>query len=177
MSRIVKNYNGWGSGDLNGTPSSDKTNGEQLKRFGPLGLAGVGGVVRKNGSEHEIVYELSGSEVLTENGVNAVGVLRVELPDTVGRVESAIIKVSEAFTALSTIAVDLTSQAAAGGGFATTSLIAAADLAAVGIFDATLTIIPADLLVFEGGGSMTVDFTNTIAGPGKAELIIKYTSL
>ncbi len=175
MSRITTDQNQWGSGDLNGAPSSSKTNGEHIKRYGPLGIAGVSGVVRKNGSEHEIIFELSGQEVLTENGVNATRVLRVELPDAVGRVDSAIVKVQEAFAATSAGIVMLTSQPTVGvPNFADTVLVAAADLTVVGINDATLGLL---VDVFERGGSMFFDFTNVIAGAGKAEIIIKYTSL
>ncbi len=175
MSRIASNYNQWGSGDLNGAPSSAKTNGEQIKRYGPLGIGGIGGVVRMSGSEHEIVFELSGDEVLTENGVKATKVMRVELPDAVGRVESAVIKVQEAFIATSAGVVNLTAQAAAGDvPFVDSVLIASVPLDVVGITDLTLGLV---VDVFEDGGSMFWDFTGVIAGPGKAEVIIKYTSL
>jgi len=63
-----------------------------------------------------------------------------------------------------------------GGVFADTALVlsTAAPLDAVGIVDVSLNP-PTN--VFEEGGSMYFDFTNMIAGPGKAELILKYTSL
>ncbi len=175
MSRYAKDQNQWGAGDLNGAPSSVKTNGEQGKRFGPLGIGGVGGVVRKNGSEHEIIYELSGQEVLTEGGIPSTEVMRVELPDAVGRVESAIIKVKEAFALGDGAIVNLHAQATAGAPtFTKTVLIADAPLDSVGIADVTLGIV---VDVFEQGGSMTFDFTDMSSGAGKAELIIKYTSL
>jgi hypothetical protein len=177
MSRYTKDQNKWGAGNLNGTPSATKSNGEHGKRYGALGIGGVGGVVRKNGSEHEIIYELSGQEVLTENGAPAAGVLRVELPDSVGLIESATIKVQEGFAATSAIMASVTAQANAGdGAFVVTPMFtAAAPLDAVGIFDVPLAIGVGP--VYEEGGSMTVDFAGVIAGAGKAELIIKYTSL
>ncbi len=183
MTRYTKNYNGWGDGKLNAAnlsaPEQEnalaKTNGVQGKRWGPLGGSGIGGVVRKNGSEHEIVYELAGDSVLEENGVGATGVLLVELPDSVGRVESAVVKVQEAFAATSSGIVNLTAQATAGDpNFTTSQLIPLVPLDVVGIADLTLGLV---VDVFEEGGSMTFDFTNVIPGLGKAEIIVKYTSL
>ena len=69
MSRITIDHNKWGQGDLNGNPSSVKTNGTSIKRFGPLGAAGSAGHVKNHGGEHEVVFELdNGRAVLKKKG-------------------------------------------------------------------------------------------------------------
>ena len=81
MSRITKDQNQWGAGDLNGLPSSDKTNnGDHVKRYGPLGLGGVGGVTNNNGLTHDVVFELSGKEIQAEDGVINTRAYSVEIP-------------------------------------------------------------------------------------------------
>jgi len=184
MSRIARNINNWGTGDLNGAPSSQKTNGSQIKRYGPLGIAGVQGVVRKNGKEHEYVFELSGQEVLTENGVPATGVLFNELTDGVGLLLNDItVVVHEAFAVGDVANVGLSAQPVAGGVFSD-NLVAAVPLDAVGVVKlATLIAGPysvdadGNIQVFEEGGSLFFNFDGMTAGVGKAEVIMNYISL
>ncbi len=185
MSRVASNYNQWGTGDLNGPVSADnKVNGLQIKRYGPLGKAGVGGVVKNHGGVHEVVYELSGDGILVENGINVSEAHGVEIPP-MARVTGVTIVNHEGFATGSVVQIDMASQAVAGTGDRIKNSIVDGELVdetTVGNNEGVLTVTAASLLTFEKGGFMTLDYNNLAHNGlspqgGTVEVIVAYVAL
>jgi len=166
MSRITKDQNQWGAGDLNGVPSSVKTNeGDHVKRYGPLGLGGLGGVTNNNGKTHDVVFELSGNEIQTEDGVINTEAFKVEVP-AFSEIVSCRAIVSHAFDATSVAEVQLDGVDV---------MSAPQDVAVVGTFDVPL---GAGVKTGASGGSLTVDLSALLASGnpfgGFAEIVVSY---
>ncbi len=185
MSRVQNNTNQWGTGDLNGPVSnSNKVNGLQVKRYGPLGKAGVGGVVKNYGGEHEVVYELTGDGILTEDGVPVSEAHGIEIP-AMARVTGITIVNHEGFATGSVVQVDMASQAVAGTGLRVKNSILAGetvDETTVGNFEGVLTVTAASLITYELGGFMTLDYNNLAHNGltpdgGSVEVIVAYSAL
>ena len=183
MSRVTSDQNQWGAGDLNGVPSSVKTNEtSHTKRYGPLGIAGVAGAVKTYGSEHRVVYELSGDEILAEDGTPLTEALRVELPKDI-LVTGIDVTVHAGFAVGATVDIDMFSQAVAGTGDAVKLALAnGVDLAVAGYSAVTPTATGAGLQTFEKGGALVIDFTGAVAhatneAGGVAEVVVSYRSV
>lgn len=180
MSRISSDQNQWGAGDLNGTPSSIKTNeSTHIKRYGPLGVAGVSGVVNNHGGRHEVVFELTGDEILTENGVPVALALPVNIPANALVTEATVI-VHEPFGAASVVTIDMARQNAPGAGITPGNIVPGELIDVQGVTD--VVVLGTGVETFELGGTMTIDFTSLTPQPaskagGRAEVIIQYIAL
>ena len=166
MSRITKDQNQWGAGDLNGAPSSVKTNeGDHVKRYGPLGLGGLGGVTNNNGKTHDVVFEVSGNEIQAEDGVINVEAYKIEVP-ALAEIVSCRAIVNHAFAATSEVSIQLDGVDV---------MAAPQDVAVVGTFDVPL---GAGVKTGVNGGSLTVDLSALLASDspysGFAEIVVSY---
>ena len=166
MSRITKDQNQWGAGDLNGTPSSVKTNeGDHVKRYGPLGLGGVGGVTNNNGLTHDVVYELTGKEIQEEDGVINAAAYLIKIP-RVAEIVSMRAIINQPFDTGSVVTVDL-------DGVAVNTAPQAVDV--VGTFSVAIN----ESKTAENTGDLTVDLSGLVANlgvayRGNAEIVVTY---
>ena len=183
MSRVTQDQNQWGAGDLNGAPSSVKTNeSTHIKRYGALGVGGIGGAVLSYGSEHRAVFELTGDEILAEGGTPLTEAMKIPLPKD-ALITGVDITVHVPFGATSAIDIDMFSQAVAGTGDpAKLALADGLDLVTAGYAIGSLTATGAGLQTFEKGGSLVVDFTAAVAhatntSGGVAEVVVSYRAL
>ena len=165
MSRITKDQNQCGAGDLNGAPSSVKTNeGDHVKRYGPLGLGGVGGVTNNNGLTHDVVFELSGKEIQAEDGVINTRAYSVEIP-RVAEIVSMRAVVNHGFAAGSVVDVYLDESVVNS---------APQPVEVIGTFNVPIAVSKtADV-----GAQLTVDLSGLVASDaafkGHCELVVTY---
>ena len=165
MSRITKDQNQWGAGDLNGVPSSVKTNErDHVKRYGPLGLGGVGGVTNNNGLTHDVVFELSGKEIQAEDSVINTRAYSVEIP-RVSEIVSMRAIVNHGFAAGSVVDVYLDESVVNS---------APQPVEVIGTFNVPIAVSKtADV-----GAQLTVDLSGLVASDaafkGHCELVVTY---